>query len=524
MNHGKGTRKKPCRKPGVEDLEGRQLLSGAPDLAMVSDMTPDSKSVLVDYKIIGADLGQSFDLAVYRSGDPSFDSSDEQVAVLHVKEPGDGSASGTLDQAGKSATSEGEHQVSVPVPGGLTINPRHPYVLAVADPSGTLHESDKTNDVASFRIYSVAVVTHGGLQKTTDNRIPPWENRMAQALKTQGYDAVLPFNWVSDSDNPGKAARQGPRLANQILKLVAKAPEGDPVDLHLIGHSEGTVVNGLALLSLQRDLPKPLEQGYIQDTLLDPHSANNGILHHQYSTSDTFMGEVARTAINTYQSKAQDPPAVVPGDVDSADVYYQHTQVGMTGGSNHGWFNLWGQVPVRTIANSVPITYTDITGSGISHSGDFSIHDWYMVNVVPHLGNGQSGISGPLLTAQVAPGEGSGPVRTSNIGLPKPRERTVVTVSRPTFVGTTQPGASVTLAARPSGSKRLVRLGETTADGSGSWSVTLPRRVPNGYIRLVAMGSVPGAPNHPLIRSMPIVRLGTVKVDVPRVRPSVVRS
>ncbi len=510
--------------PGVEDLEGRQLLSTAvPDLAMVSASTPDSQSVQVDYTVSGASLGQSFDLAILRSADSTLDASDELVTVVHVSKPGDGSPTGTLDLAGNSALSEGEHVLSVPIPGGLAINPEHPYVLAVANASGTLNESDTTNDVAEFRKYSVAIVTHGGLQSTVNDRVPAWENRMAQALKAQGYDAVLPFNWVSESGHAGSAAKQGPRLAKMVRQAVAQAPAGEPVDLHFIGHSEGTVVNGLALYDLQKNSMPAIDQGYIQDTLLDPHAANNGALHHQYSTADTFLGGIARQSINAYQAKAQDPPAMVPSNVNVADVYYQHTESGMTPDSNNGWFNLWGQVPVKMPTGDVPIRYTDITGPGISHSGDFSVHEWYMVNVMPALGDGQPGITGPLLTAQVAPGAGQGPVFDSNIGLARPRERTVVSVSQPTFVGTTQPGASVTLAVRTGGSDTLSKLGETTANATGAWSITTSRRIPNGQVRLVVLGSVNARPTQSEVRSMPIVRMGNVLINVPRVRPEVVR-
>ncbi|HEU5115817.1 MAG TPA: Ig-like domain-containing protein, partial [Isosphaeraceae bacterium] len=165
----------------------------------------------------------------------------------------------------------------------------------------------------------------------------------------------------------------------------------------------------------------------------------------------------------------------------------------------------------------------DITGPGISHSGDFSVHEWYMVNVMPALGDGQPGISGPLLTAQVAPESGHGPVYDSNIGLARPRERTVVSLRQPTFVGTTEPGASVTLAAREAGSGTLSKLGETTADATGAWSITTPRRLPNGQVRLVVLGSVSARPMPSTVRSIPVVRMGTVLINVPKVRPEVVR-
>ena len=67
----------------------------------------------------------------------------------------------------------------------------------------------------------------------------------------------------------------------------------------------------------------------------------------------------------------------VPPNVDQAEVFWQHTPVA-SANANNGLYNLWGQVPVLGHA-----TYYDVTGPGISHSGDFGVANWYRFNVLP---------------------------------------------------------------------------------------------------------------------------------------------
>ena len=55
-------------------------------------------------------------------------------------------------------------EVTVTLPGGVPPNPEHPYVVVVADPQGAVHETDKTNNTASFRTHVIGIITHGGVQ------------------------------------------------------------------------------------------------------------------------------------------------------------------------------------------------------------------------------------------------------------------------------------------------------------------------------------------------------------------------
>jgi hypothetical protein len=72
--------------------------------------------------------------------------------------------------------------------------------------------------------------------------------------------------------------KQSPRLARIILATANRFPADSVVDLELIGHSEGTVVNTYALATIQKEMPPSLQAGFIEDTLLDPHAANNDVV------------------------------------------------------------------------------------------------------------------------------------------------------------------------------------------------------------------------------------------------------
>src|SRR6185437_4126034 len=202
------------------------------------------------------------------------------------------------------------------------------------------------------RTHVIAVITHGGKQpKSWAKGGPPWERRMASQLLADGYDSVIPYNWVEVSSTPGSAVKQGPRVAALVAQAAAQYPANEPVDVHFIGHSEGAVVNSQAILWLNKNgWPANAQAGYLKVTMLDPHAANNNITAPQYSVSNGLLGAIAKEEINAYQSKAKDPLPVVTPNVQDAEVFYQHTPVRQTFGSNDGIYNLWGQVPVQGAA------------------------------------------------------------------------------------------------------------------------------------------------------------------------------
>jgi hypothetical protein len=457
-----------------EALEGRELLAAATaQVAMLGATTLDSKGVTVTYQVEGADLDSPPDLGVYRSASPSFGPDD--VAMGDATAP-------AVDASGMPSTAVGVHTVTVALPGGLPPNPEHPYVVVVANP-GAPGATDPGR-AADFRVYTIGVIVHGGLQHTdAHHEGPPWEATMAGSLRSEGYDLVIPFDWVAESGHPGSAAKQIPRLAKIIDQAASLVPAGAPVDLHLIGHSEGTVIVSQALRHLAPS--DGISRGFVELTLLDPHPASNATKQAQFSTTGGLLGGIARATISAYQSKAKDPAPYIPAIVDDAQVYYQRTPVALANETNGGLYNLWGVVPVAA-APGVPVHYANLTGSGISHSGVFSVHQWYQNDVVPLLGDGPAFVDPGALTAS----------RT-------------VPVSGPTsFAGTASPGASVSVFAAPGGSGDTVPIGRTVADARGHWSMVAGRGAPESG-RFFARVRVPVDPGHPRVFVSSTARVAT---------------
>ncbi len=483
-------------RPQIEDLEGRGLLSAvAPEIVMESATTVASRSVTFDYEVKNADLGQSVVFGIYRAADDQFDPSDVEIGSVTVTPPGQ--ASSTRDDNGQPAGAVGQHQLTVSLPQGLPLNPEHPYVLVVADPAHTASGVTEDGNTASFRTYTIGVITHGGIQPHSWSRGVPWELRMAKSLRAEGYDTVIAYNWVPSSGDPGAAARQGPRLARAVLHAASQFPANDPVDIHFIGHSEGTVVNSLAILKLGREEPAQLRAGYLEETLLDPHAANNKAPGgSQYSVASELLGTIARWAINDYQAQAQDPLPVVPATVDAAEVFYQHTPIAEAKGSNNGIYNLWGQVPVKA-APGVPVKYYNLTGVGISHAGEYSVPDWYQVHVVPTLGNGSAFVNPAQLTAALVVGGSAG------------------TSSEPTYQGQAAPGATVQLSAAVRGSTRPIALGGTVADAAGNWSLTTGP-LPPGTAHVTARAIAVADPAWPHVFVTPKLRVQSGIIALPR--------
>jgi hypothetical protein len=469
-------------------------VSPATAVIVTSASTTDSRSVTIDYQVVTPpDPSRPLTFGVYRSADDRLDGDDLPVGSTTVF------AAPALDLAGQPADAVGEHRVTLTIPDGLPPTPERPYTLVVANPSDPAAGADPAA-TASFRSYTIGVVTHGGLiNKAWKKHGPPWELVIARSMRDQGFDQVIPYNWVSESSDAGAAVRQGPRLARQILAAAAELPADAPVNLVVIGHSEGTVVNSQALLRIENDLPPNLKAGYVVDVMLDPHAANNGVPGQQYSVSHGILGAIAKGMIDSYQSKAKDPPVVVPPIVDDAQVFYQHTPASRDHGVNSGLYNLWGQVPVKG-----PASYFDLTANNATHSGKTGVPDWYIRNVVPTLGEGAPEVRAATLNASL------GPVSTTTeVGR---QVAPVVATARPTFSGTAAPGSTVrVLAARLADPSKLVPVGRVVADGSGAWSLET-RPLADGRYRAQVVAHPPHQPR-PTLPVIPKAPLGRFVVD-----------
>ncbi|MFO0907095.1 MAG: hypothetical protein U0794_01795 [Isosphaeraceae bacterium] len=472
--------------PGLSGLESRQMLTGGllgPGTVQVLSVSPDAgKGVNVSYRVDADNLGSPVTLGIYRSSDPQLNADDVLV--------------GTLDLSG-SDVARGVHQKEVVLDGGLTPNPQHPYVIAAAQGDASSHAADPvTPSFAEFRSYSIAVVSHGGIQNPNWASIPKWEGVMAHGLREQGYDAVIPFNWVKVSGKAGYARPQGIRMSRQILQAAAGFPADAPVDLHVIGHSEGAVVASQALARLEPQMTPNLRNGFIQVTLLDPHAANTGVPGQQYSTGHGPVAWIAKGLIDHYQSLAKDPAIVFSPRVNLIEVFYQQSPASKGDATNRHIYNLWGQVPLRQ-----PAVYFDLTQAGATHAGQYGVPTWYQRNVLPLLGDGEAAVHASKLTVALNPGDAA------------PGQPTVATTHTPTFEGQAAPGSTVHLLyASASNPTQLSVLGRTVADSTGTWMLTT-HSLALGRYRLLARSMPPKNMPGPRLPMVPTAPLGGFTID-----------
>jgi hypothetical protein len=392
-----------CRfvRPTLERLEDRTALAAAaadslsaaqvlPDIQMNTATTTDARTITVSYTIAGAPItNQPLNFSVYRSANPN------SLAGAQLL----GSASLPASDAADLAA--GQHQgvvLALRDPQGnpiaaLTPNPALPFVVVVANPAGTIAESDQANDTnntAWFETFVLGVVSHG-LEFDPFGNLPKWETQMAATLQQDGYQAVIAFNWTRTSfiPLPGFAVQAGNRLAREITTLadqLAAQHPGDVVDIQFIGHSRGAVVVSQAAQDLNGTSDPALRGAYMLMTLLDPHPASNasGLL----LSFEPFVPLSLDIAVGTYvfQLLANDPQVLIPSDVQQAEVFFQHTRVpNKFQTASERLVNLWGETPTTLFNQSgQSIDSLDLTGAmapGGGLVGHSEVHDWYEANV-----------------------------------------------------------------------------------------------------------------------------------------------
>jgi len=483
-----------------ESLELRLALSATPAVVMESATTQDSKSVTINYNVVTPpDAQHPLTFSVFRSADNALSSDDTAAGSETLVLSGQGNP--TLDDSGHLASAVGQHQLTIALPNGLPLNPEHPYVLVTANASDALASGD-TSATASFRVYTIGIVTHGGIEDPSWKNGPAWQLETAFLMKSEGYDQVLPFNWVRYSSTPGDAINQLPRLYSQFLKLLDQVPSDAVVDLHVIGHSEGTMINSQLLIYLEKHMPTQLQAGWIEDTLLDPHSANTGGPGTQYSVADNPIGWIAKGILDVYQSKAKDPLVTVPPFVDQAQVFYQQTPASRDHGVNAHIYNLWGQVPVKGQAD-----YFNLTAAGATHSGKTGVSEWYLNNVAPYLGDGAPQVEEDALRGHI----------DASSGLDLPNGGSLTNVRTPTFTGTSAPNSTVYFFVAPAAKPTdLVPVGKALTDASGHWSITT-HSLPDAKYRTLAVAALPRVAHphlvHPRLAVVPTAPLGLLIVS-----------
>lgn len=313
----------------------------------------------------------------------------------------------------------------------------------------------------------IGVLAHG-LQ--ADGAIPAWVGTMSAALAGRGYATVIPFDWAEQSQTPGAAAAQGPRLATQILDVVAGFAGTEPIDVHLISHSEGAVVVSRALQDPRIASSSRIQDGELRLTLLDPHPAHNHTANPQYSVAPTLLGAIAEAAVVAFQDAADDPEVNVASYVDLSEVYYQRTPYSLApataltdspNGPTERDFNLWGELPPG-VTRAV-----DLTGVGIGHA---EVIPYYLNQIIPTLTVDAPGGGPSRVTGILSPGSDRGASGSDNI----------TNVNQPMFIGTASPGSTVQLFAQAAGGGP-VPIGGTTAGPGGDWTLTVGPQADGTY-------------------------------------------
>ena len=259
-----------------------------------------------------------------------------------------------------------------------------------------------------------------------------------------------------------------------------------------------------------------MKAGYITDTLLDPHAANNNVPGQQLSIAGGILAPLAKSIITNYQAKADDPPVFIPSVVDQAQVFFEHTAA-----KGSELYNLWGQVPVKS--NGPVVHYYNLTPSKVTHSGKTGIEFWYRNFIVPTLGDQAPLVQTLQLDGQIdhaevvssAPSSSTSTVsqaaavredrvygpskwsRPANLSFPvrlhRDRLSNSPSVPRPT------------VGALPAGT--------TQADATGHWSLTTASPLQNGQYRVIVSAFSRALRTRPGLTVVPMQPLGRMVVD-----------
>jgi hypothetical protein len=376
----------------LEKLEDRIVPSSSPiDLTFAT--TTAVRTISVNYTINGDSLaGQNVTFNIYRS--TAFDSQSGAQLIGTATIPGS-------DNADLSAGVHTGVKLSLSAP--LTPNTALPFIVVVANLDGSS---------ASFETHTLGVIAHG-LEfdpfSIIADQVPGWETQLATDLGSEGYNAVIPFNWVQLSVLPFPFAIQvaGNLLYHQVVneadQLAGQHP-GDVVDINFIGHSRGAVVISDVLQDLVGTTDPALQGGYMQMTLLDPHPASPAFSQFSSASFVPYANDLA-ALVTLFESLTQDPQVIIPPNVDQVFEFDQQTPAGQLGFLVGAWqalevgsysqvvdqllefaLNLWGE-PAASIPNYSGQTIqeknlTNVFASNIGLIGHSDVPLWYVANVV----------------------------------------------------------------------------------------------------------------------------------------------
>ena len=195
----------------VEHLEPRLALSAtaAPAVQMISATTADSKSVTIEYQVNQPITAATpLEFGVYRSSNTQFDSTPPWLTRTTWSRPTRLRARPRRSTRPASRRPAGTHELTIPLPQGLPPYPDKPYVLVVADP-GSPSATTNPQETASFRVYTIGIVTHGGIQDTSWTHGPPWQLQIAYEMKQRASTRS------STTTGCSRAARPARRSSNR---------------------------------------------------------------------------------------------------------------------------------------------------------------------------------------------------------------------------------------------------------------------------------------------------------------------
>jgi hypothetical protein len=378
-------------------VAGGSVSSKPATVKINSISTTDSTNLTLEYTVGNNAARAPFEIDVYRSTTGQWNQG-RQVAIAGLKISGGNASTGPHT----IVVGPGSHQrfaFLAAQPDALRPDLELTHVLAVADSSGDLNAADSGKPPhASFTIHVLALIAHG-----YSNDLPAAQTAntdYATALSKRGsaansYEYAFAANWASTTapSKPGASVRLINTTARTWADRVERYAEShargnDVVDVNFIGYSRGAVLISTILQYLKRDakLPaaKALTQGYMMETLVDPHPANNswppGFVgeNAQYSASHG-VSQLEGTLLSEYQriqGLFDDHNVTIPTNVRAAAEWYQHTNVSQLpefnffdpSGTAEALLNLWGEDPslIQNLAG-ISIKPHNATGANTGH-------------------------------------------------------------------------------------------------------------------------------------------------------------
>ena len=382
---------------GTGALEATTDAFDVTDFELQIATEPDPSHVLLSYHVDATNLSDPITLDIYRTSTPDSTDASDLLATTAISNP--------------QNLTQGDHQIQLSLNGAtLSIDPTREYVDVVADPDSSGQASDAAQETY-FQKFVLGVATHGF---ELNGQAPAWLSQLTADMEYAGYNQAIAFNWALASLKPwsGVTVSEGSLMATQIKSvadsLVAQdgvAP-GSVVDLHLIGHSRGSVVISQAMLDLVSTKDSALVGSFKEMTFLDPHPANSS--DQFLSAAKTKSGRIEQTAYNLFVTRTNDPAVVIPSNVNQVEVFYQQNPVSVfPASSGESTLNLWGDVRDITNRSNATVRYTLLNNAILqdgSRIGHLEVPLYYLQNVAINFGAPTAALPGsPSVSSALTP-------------------------------------------------------------------------------------------------------------------------